>query len=139
MWLLPSTCWCSTWIHSGRGTLPRTSKKLRQPSYCSSCSSDWSIYLRVQQGDDLAARRADYGGSTPDADLRCGDAHALAEHVHLGDALDGGLQLGDDPAGVLGFVRERQRAGLLPQPWVVDLDDAQLGHRLAGLLVGTVQ
>lgn len=71
-------------------------------------------------------------------DLWGRDAHALAEHVYLGNALDGGLQLGDAPAGVLGFVGERERAGPLAQQRVVDLDDAQLGHRLAGLLVGTL-
>jgi hypothetical protein len=45
--------------------------------------------LPVQQRDDLAARCANNGSSAIDADLGGSDAHALAEHVCLGDAFEG--------------------------------------------------
>ncbi len=40
--VVPSMSWCSTSMASGRGTIPRTAKKLRHPSYCSSVSADSS-------------------------------------------------------------------------------------------------
>jgi hypothetical protein len=40
--VVPSMSWCSTSMASGRRTMPRTAKKLRQPSYCSSESADSS-------------------------------------------------------------------------------------------------
>ena len=49
------------------------------------------------------------------------DAHALTEHVGLGDALQHRVQFGNHPPRVFGFLGEREGTGLLAQQWIVEL------------------
>jgi hypothetical protein len=76
--------------------------------------------------------RADERGGAVDADLRGGDPDALGEVVRRRDALGGRPQLRDHPAGVLGFLGERERAGDLGEDRVALLDDAERCHGGAG-------
>ena len=48
------------------------------------------------------------------------------------------MQFCYDAPRVLGFLGEIEWAGLLAQQRVVELDEAELGHRLAGLVIGVV-
>src|SRR5690606_33133762 len=53
----------------------------------------------------------DHGRAAVDADLWGGDAHALGEGMHAGDAVHGGEQVVDDTTRGVGFVGQRERAG----------------------------
>ncbi len=68
----------------------------------------------VEQRERVAARGTHDRRGAVDADLRRGDAHALAEGVQGGYPFEGGGQLGDDPTRVLGLVGQGERAGRLP-------------------------
>lgn len=74
---------------NARTTMPRTSKNDRHPSLCSSTSSEAAV-TGVEQHDraDALLGGLDDGCRPADTDLRGGDAHALGEGVHAGDALD---------------------------------------------------
>lgn len=90
------------------------------------------MILGVQQGDGVAAAGGtDDRGGPVDTDLGCGDAHPLAERVHLCDPLRCRVQRGDDPSGVLCFLRQLEGTCSASQARIVALDDADSAHRLA--------
>ncbi len=81
--VVPSRAVWATTIQSGRGTLPRTLKKLKHPSKnCGRTGRALIGHDRVDQHDLLGlGRRTDEAGAAGDADLRGGQAHAAAVEV----------------------------------------------------------
>ncbi len=89
---------------------------------------------RVKQGNNLAVWCPDDGSCASDADLWCGESHALGKGVHLGDALGGGDELRDDSAGVFCLVGKSEGACHFVQDRVAFLDDAKCAHAFGWVL-----
>src|SRR5262245_24453398 len=87
----------------------------------------WGLFDHdgVDERDRVLAGWLDEGGSAADADLGGGDADALAKDVGGLDSAQGGGQLGDDSAGVLGLGWEVEGAGDLTEAGVAFLDGAE--------------
>ncbi|MGW3042449.1 hypothetical protein ACWC9T_20980 [Kitasatospora sp. NPDC001159] len=114
--------------------MPRTSKKLRHPSYFSSVSSETAAIVGLSRmiGSAPAVGGEDEGGGAGDADLRGGEAHALGEGVDAADAIDDGEQFVDHRLGGGAFGRETEGFGGLVEDVDALLDDTEGLHLLAG-------
>src|SRR5262245_20065550 len=128
---VPLGSWCSTWMVMGRRTIPRTSKKLRQPSYCSSPGiSPITTGLMGVMGSlpGVLTRARRVVAAPPMPIWGGGDANALP------NTWAASTRLMVDDSCAFGFGRQVVAAGHLSQDRVPFLDDAEARLVSLGLI-----